>query len=96
MATVTELQAFLHQSLQDVRDGKMDTEKAKAITGLANTLVSSAKAEIEFAKVTGSVDSQFFKEEHGLTRLTNAEKTITPNGGLVKKDGPVTTHKLIN
>lgn len=108
MATVTELQEFLFETLKGIREGTVNTDKAKAITSVANVMVSSAKVEVDFANAVGNVDSKFLKrqdftqlpstpaEDRALekTKTIDQEKSITANGGVLQKQGAVTRHTL--
>jgi hypothetical protein len=61
------------EALQDT-DKPMDIERAKAISDVAQTIINSAKVEVDFAKVTGKTPASLFlpTEEH-----TNGSKRIT-------------------
>lgn len=45
-----DLRDALFETLEGVKSGKMDVEKAKAITSIAQVLVNSAKVEVDFLK----------------------------------------------
>ena len=53
--TINDLRTELFATLRALRDptNPMDIERAKAIAGVANVVVASAKVEVDFAKVTG-------------------------------------------
>lgn len=57
--SIEDLRKALFQTLQGVRDGSVDLDKAKTINEISKTLVDSAKVEVEFLKVTGGEQSQF-------------------------------------
>jgi len=80
---VTALRAHLFNTLQALqdKDNPMDTDRARAICQVGDVIIGTAKVEIDFAKVNGSVDSQFFEKP-------DASK---PNVTVV---GNVTTHRL--
>lgn len=96
MANVSELQDFLYNTLQGIQKGTIDVEKAKAITGVANALVSSAKAEVEYAKALGTqADSAFLRrQDSGQAPQALNQRTTTPNGNMVTRNGASTIHKL--
>lgn len=109
MATVTELQDFLFTTLKGIQDGTVDVDKAKAITEVANTMVNSAKVEVDFARVVGNVDSKFLQRQEytppkipekqvettpALAEIPIKTKSVTANGGKIERDGPVTTHRM--
>lgn len=57
--TITDLRDVLFDTLQGARDGTIDIERVRAINDVAQTLVNTAKAEIDYMKVTGGTDSGF-------------------------------------
>lgn len=51
--------------MQGVSDGSMSVEKAKAVSDISQTIINSAKVEVDFIKASGktsSSDSGFFKQ----------------------------------
>ncbi|MGX5662198.1 hypothetical protein [Diaphorobacter nitroreducens] len=60
-AGMSSLQDILMQSIQDVRSGAMDASKAKAVNEIAQTLINSAKVEVEFMRATKRSESRFFQ-----------------------------------
>lgn len=76
-----DLRNHLFEAIELLKDGDLDVEKAKAIKGLGDTIVNSAKAEIHAAnavKNNSRFNSEFF----------NHEKTIdiTPQTKLLAGD----------
>jgi hypothetical protein len=51
--TISDLRKHLFDAIQGVRDGSMDTDKAKTVAELAKVVVDSAKVEVDFMKVRG-------------------------------------------
>ncbi len=80
------LQDLIIQSMRDVRAGTLDADKAKAVNALAQTLINSARAEVELLRVTNRTKSQFFQQEDA------AQERITRSGGVVRQvdNGPWT------
>lgn len=68
---IEDLRNHLFATLEDLRDKEqpLDIERAKAIAGVAQVIVDSAKAENEFIKITGSDGSGF---------IPDASRQITP------------------
>ena len=84
------LQYLIMQSIRAVRDGTLDIDKAKAVNSLAQTLINSAKVEVEFLRATNRTHSPFFvREEERLTRDGNGVVKTTTNG-----PWPGLTHRL--
>lgn len=60
--TIESLRSTLFDTLQDVKSGKMEIERAKAICEISQTIVNTAKVEIDYAHKTGAkVASQFIE-----------------------------------
>lgn len=47
---IEDLRDTLFETIQMVKEGKMDHEKAKSITELAQVIINSAKVEVDFLK----------------------------------------------
>ena len=58
---IEDLRNHLFETLEELRDKDkpMDIERAKAVAGVAQVIVDSAKAENDFIKLTGSRGSGF-------------------------------------
>ncbi len=52
--TINDLRATLFDTLQAVKAGTMEIDRAKAISDLSQTIINTAKAEIDYAKATGA------------------------------------------
>lgn len=63
--TISELRDALFNQLQRLQDTGNNLEKevmrAKAMVDVGNVIVNSAKAEIDFARVTGRVSTEFIQ-----------------------------------
>ncbi len=57
------LRAHLFETLAALKDknNPMDIERAKAVSEVAQVIINSAKVEVEYAKATGAVGSQFLE-----------------------------------
>ena len=63
---MTDLRDHLFETLESLRDEEkpMDLARAKAVADVARVLVDSAKAEVDFLKVTGATSgSGFFPDD---------------------------------
>ena len=58
---MASLQDILMQSIKDVRSGAMEASTAKAVNEIAQTLINSAKVEVEFMRATKRSESRFFQ-----------------------------------
>lgn len=61
---IDDLRNHLFETLEALRDEEkpMDIERAKAIVGVAQVIVDSAKAENTFIQITGSTGSGFIPD----------------------------------
>lgn len=62
MNDITELRKHLFETLQQLRDKEnpLDIERAKAVSDIAQTIINSAKVEVDFMKQTGATSSSGF------------------------------------
>jgi len=51
---IEDLRETLFDTIEGIKTGKIDVEKAKAITNIAQVIVNSAKAEVDFLKNVNS------------------------------------------
>lgn len=56
---IEDLRNHLFETIEALRDDDMEVDRAKAIAGLAQVIVNSAKVENDFIKLTDSVGSGF-------------------------------------
>ncbi len=93
---ITELRSALFDTLRDLKAGKIDLDRAKAINETAQTIINSAKVEIEHMKISDSSGTGFIPSTASDNALGDTA-IVTPTG--VKKvahihGATVTTHKL--
>ncbi len=62
---ITDLRNHLFATLESLRDTEkpMDLDRAKAIAEVSQTIINSAKVEVEFMKQTGSTGSGFIPDQ---------------------------------
>lgn len=77
---IEDLRNHLFATLEDLRDKDkpLDIKRAQAIANVANVIVDSAKAEMQFMKLTGSEGSGFIPAE---------KKLPPPQGGGAWRQG---------
>lgn len=60
---INDLRNTLFETLQAVKRGEMDTDRAKTISDISQTIINTAKVEIDFAKATGyDINSSFIEQ----------------------------------
>ena len=59
---ITELRDVLFETLRDLKSGKIKKEDAKAISEVAQTIINSAKVEVDYARHTGKKTTGFLED----------------------------------
>jgi hypothetical protein len=79
--TITDLRGHLFDTLRSLRDPAkpMDLDRAKAVADVARTIIDTAKVEVSFLKVTGSIDGTGFIPPPG-RQLSSAPPNTKPDG----------------
>lgn len=72
---INDLRSAMFDVLADLRAGTITVEKAKAMSDIGQTIINSAKLEVDFAKATGHKGSGFIPEHKpslpdGVTGIT--------------------------
>lgn len=96
MSDIDKLRDHLFATLDGIKAGTIDVEKAKAINDVSQTIINTAKAEIDFARVNGSVDTKFFSRP-GLPNhpaLSHEKEVKQTETGTLTREGNVTTHRM--
>lgn len=88
--TITDLRAHLFETLRGLKDKEnpLEIERARAISEIAQTIINTAKTEVEYLRVAGGKGSGFIPE---------APAPGLPDGVTVVEKKPgvtVTRHQL--
>lgn len=59
---ITELRSILFDAMRGLKDGKIDVDKAKAISDIGQVIINSAKVEVDHIKAHGGGKSSQFIE----------------------------------
>lgn len=88
--TISDLRTHLFATLAELRDknNPMDIERAKAVADVAQTIINSAKVEVEHMKVAGCTEGSGFMDPAAGT----GGATLTHN----PKKGTTTTVRLLD
>lgn len=75
--TINGLRNIMFETLRGIKDGSVDIDKAKAINDTAQTIINSAKVEVDFVKATGQsgTGNKFLGLEEGSQTATGSLKT---------------------
>jgi hypothetical protein len=86
MSNIDTLRDTLFDTMQKLKDGTLDVEKAKTIGDLSQVIINSAKVEVDFVRANGGGKSDFFSNPmKQISSTTTGTKIV---------DGNVTVHKL--
>lgn len=67
--SIEDLREALFATLQGVKDGTIDIEKARAVNELGKTICDTAKVEVDYLKATGGGESSFIDSAIGTANL---------------------------
>ena len=95
---IAELRSVLFDTLRNLKTGNMDIDRAKAIDETAQTIINSAKVEIDHMKVAGGCSSfiagadapKLLPGQVKTTKTLSGTKTVTQLPG----GGSVTQHRM--
>jgi hypothetical protein len=85
---ITELRTHLFDTLRGLKDGSVDVDKAKAVSQIADTIIDTAKVEVDFMRVAGGAGTGFIALDGEAPKISK-----TPTGMKVV-EGNVTRHVL--
>lgn len=74
---IEDLRAALFATLQGVKDGSIDIEKARAVNELGKTLCDTTKVEVDYLKASGGGESTFLSTAIGNDNLPTGITGIT-------------------
>ncbi len=61
--TIDDLRAMIFETMQDVKDGRMDIERAKTMGDLAQVVINSAKVEVQYLTSAAGGPSGFLESK---------------------------------
>jgi hypothetical protein len=64
-----DLRETLFATLQAVRDGTLELDRARQVNEIAKTLIDSAKVEVDYLRVSGGGESAFIDSAIGAKNL---------------------------
>jgi hypothetical protein len=74
--TLNDLRETLFATLQAVKDGTLDLDRARAVNEIGKTLVDTAKVEVDYLRAAGGGESSFIDSAIGNSNLPEQ----LPNG----------------
>lgn len=82
--TINDLREILFSTMEDLKSGKIDVEKAKQIGNIGQVIVNSAMAEVKYLKETGETDTEFMKSKPTQKKLIR-EQTLSEHEKTIAK-----------
>lgn len=79
---INELRGYLFDVLRGLKDGTIDTDRAKALNSTAQTIIDSARVEVQALEVLGGTGTGFIPQ--------SALPPDAPNVTVVKTDKSIT------
>lgn len=67
--SIDDLRASLFATLEAVKAGDMDLDRARQVNEVAKTIVDTARVEVEYLKATGGGESEFLSSAIGAGNL---------------------------
>ena len=61
--TIEDLRTVLFETIEGVKSGKLDLDRAKMVSDLSQVVVNSAKVEVEFIRTVEGKNSRFLGGE---------------------------------
>jgi hypothetical protein len=75
--SIEDLREALFATLQGVKDGSIDVERARAVNELGKTICDTAKVEVDYIKAAGGGESSFISTAVGTENLPPGITGIT-------------------
>lgn len=75
--TIQDLRRRLFETIDGVKDGSIDIERARMIGDISQVIVNTARVEVEYLKATGGGESTFIDSAVGADHLPNGITAIT-------------------
>ena len=73
---INDLRATLFETLQAVKAGSIDLDRAKAISELSQNIINTAKVEIDYLKAGGNITSEFIEIKQSAPVLTSGPQPV--------------------
>lgn len=97
--TISDLRDVLFETLRGLKDNTIEVDRARAINETAQTIINSAKAEVDHLRVVGGTDTGFISGKAPALPAPGGEtqRTPLPDGTEVVTQKPgvrITQHRL--
>lgn len=88
--SIEDLREALFSTIEAVRNGSLDVDKARAINDVAKSIVDTARVEVDYLRIAGGGESEFLSSAIGKDNLPNGLPPAEPGNGIVG----ITRHQL--
>lgn len=75
--SINDLREILFATLEGIKDGSVDLDKARAINDLGKTITETAKVEVDYLRAAGGGESSFIDTAIGKSNLPPGITGIT-------------------
>ena len=83
--TINDLREILFSTMEDLRAGRIDVDKAKQISNLGQVIVNSAVAEVRHIRESGGVGTGFIEQPDPPKKQITREVTLSESEKTLKK-----------
>lgn len=81
---IDDLRSTLFDTLQAVKEGKLDIDRAKAISDLSQNIINTAKVEIDYLKAGGNVVSDFIDIKRNPVAISHGPQPVVTRTHRIK------------
>jgi glutamate synthase domain-containing protein 2 len=92
MSNITELRSIMFDTLNKLKSGDIEVDRAREINNLSQTIINSAKVEIDFMRVSGHDGGTGFISGAPITTIKQPPKV--PGLADQVQGANVRTHRL--
>ena len=75
--TIQDLRRRLFETIDGVKAGTIDIERARMVSDISQVIVNTAKVEVDYLRATGGGESTFIDSAVGADNLPNGITAIT-------------------
>lgn len=81
---INNLRETLFETLQAVKDGRIELDRAKAISDLSQNIINTAKVEIDYLKAGGNITSEFIEIKPAVPALGSGPQPVVTRSHRIK------------
>ena len=81
---INDLRATLFETLQAVKAGSIELDRAKAISELSQNIINTAKVEIDYLKAGGDITGEFIGIKPAVPALGSGPQPVVTRSHRIK------------